>query len=197
MENKRDICNEDVNCNEEFKEKTSDEQELNSDEQELNCAHDDGEKENETPKTETIDEQSDKLEELNNRYMRLQADFVNYKKRIEREKKSIYDYALEDIIMELLPVIDNFERALLSVEDEDDGFYKGMKMIYSQLIEVLNNSGLEEIHAVDEKFDPNYHHAVFQEESDEYDEGTVMEVFQKGYKLNDKVIRPSMVKVAK
>lgn len=190
MANKHDICDENIDCNEEVEEKIGDEQELN-------CDHDDVEKENETSKTETIDEQSDKLEELNNRYMRLQADFVNYKKRIEREKKSVYDYALEGIIMKLLPVIDNFERALLGVEDEDDGFYKGMEMIYNQLIEVLNNSGLEEIHALDEEFDPNYHHAVFQEESDEYDEGTVMEVLQKGYKLNDKVIRPSMVKVAK
>lgn len=137
------------------------------------------------------------MEDLNNRFLRLQADFVNFKGRAEKEKESIYSYASEDILNSMLPVLDNFERALSSSTDTEDGFYKGMEMIYDQLIKVLNENGLEEIEALHEKFDPNYHHAVFQEESDEYEEGTIIEVFQKGYKLKDKVIRPSMVKVAK
>lgn len=137
------------------------------------------------------------IEEINERYLRLQADFVNYKKRIEKEKESIYSYASEEIINSLLPIVDNFERALSSSTNKEDSFYKGMDMIYKQLLEVLENNGLEEIEALHCEFDPNYHHAVFQEESEEYEEGIVLEVLQKGYKLNDKVIRPSMVKVAK
>lgn len=137
------------------------------------------------------------LEELNERYLRLQADFVNYKKRVEKEKESIYSYASEEIINSLLPIVDNFERALSSSSNKEDSFYEGMDMIYKQLLEVLGKNGLEEIEALHCEFDPNYHHAVFQEESEEHEEGIVLEVFQKGYKLNDKVIRPSMVKVAK
>lgn len=144
-----------------------------------------------------LESKTKEIEELNNRFLRLQADFVNFKTRVEKEKESIYSYASEDILNSMLPILDNFERALSSSTDVEDGFYKGMEMIYNQLIKVLSENGLEEIEALHEKFDPNYHHAVFQEESDEYEEGTVIEVFQKGYKLKDKVIRPSMVKVAK
>lgn len=144
-----------------------------------------------------LESKTKEIEELNNRFLRLQADFVNFKTRVEKEKESIYSYASEDILNSMLPILDNFERALSSSTDVEDGFYKGMEMIYNQLIKVLNENGLEEIEALHEKFDPNYHHAVFQEESDEYEEGTIIEVFQKGYKLKDKVIRPSMVKVAK
>ncbi|WP_416197742.1 MAG: Protein GrpE [Sporanaerobacter sp.] len=144
-----------------------------------------------------LESKTKEIEELNNRFLRLQADFVNFKTRVEKEKESIYSYASEDILNSMLPILDNFERALSSSTDVEDGFYKGMEMIYNQLIKVLSENGLEEIEALHEKFDPNYHHAVFQEESDEYEEGTIIEVFQKGYKLKDKVIRPSMVKVAK
>lgn len=144
-----------------------------------------------------LESKTKEIEELNNRFLRLQADFVNFKTRVEKEKESIYSYASEDILNSMLPILDNFERALSSSTDTEDGFYEGMEMIYNQLIKVLSENGLEEIEALHEKFDPNYHHAVFQEESDEYEEGTIIEVFQKGYKLKDKVIRPSMVKVAK
>lgn len=144
-----------------------------------------------------LESKEKEIKELNDGYLRLQADFINYKKRMEKERESIYSYASEEVINSLLPIVDNFERALSSSEDKEDGFYEGMDMIYKQLLEVLKDNGLEEIEALHSEFDPNYHHAVLQEESEEYDEGVVIEVFQKGYKLNDKVIRPSMVKVSK
>ena len=143
-----------------------------------------------------LKEKDEKIEELGNRFLRLQADFMNYKNRIEKDKESTIAYATEDIMNQLLPILDNFERALDSVEEED-GFYQGVKMIYEQIIKVLTDNGLKEIQCVGECFDPNLHHAVFMEESEDSEEGTVLEVFQKGYTLNDKVIRPSMVKVAK
>lgn len=138
-------------------------------------------------------------EELSNRYIRLQADFNNFKKRIEKEKESLYQYAAQEIITSLLPVMDNFDRALKvdTKETTVDNFYQGIDMVYNQLLESLKENGLEEINSVGEKFDPNYHHAVAQEENTDYEENVVIEVFLKGYKVKDKVIRPSMVKVSK
>ncbi|MFS8540823.1 MAG: nucleotide exchange factor GrpE [Tissierellales bacterium] len=154
--------------------------------------------EDEAKDQESVDESAElnqQIEDLNNKLMRLQADFINYKNRVEREKKNIYSYALEDIFSQLLPVLDNFERALNSME-KDNSYYEGVKMIYDQMLDVLKKNGLKEIDCLDKPFDPNFHHAVISEDSDK-EEGTILEVFQKGYMLNDKVIRPSMVKVAK
>lgn len=134
-------------------------------------------------------------EESDARYLRLMADFQNYKKRVEKEKKDLYSYANEKIIIELLSVLDNFERAL-EQETEGDGFKEGMEMIFKQLGDVLEKSGLAEIAALGENFDPNFHNAVMTEETEEYESGKVSGVMQKGYTLNGKVIRPSMVKVA-
>ena len=134
-------------------------------------------------------------EESDARYLRLMADFHNYKKRVEKEKKDLYSYANEKIIIELLSVLDNFERAL-EQETEGDGFKEGMEMIFKQLGDVLEKSGLAEIAALGEDFDPNFHNAVMTEETEEYESGKVSGVMQKGYTLNGKVIRPSMVKVA-
>lgn len=134
-------------------------------------------------------------EDESTRYMRLMADFQNYKKRIEKEKSDIYSYANEKIVTELLAVLDNFERAL-NHECSDSGFKEGMEMIFKQLFEALEKSGLEEIPALGEVFDPNFHNAVMTEDTDEYESGKVSGVLQKGYTLNGKVIRPTMVKVA-
>ena len=134
-------------------------------------------------------------EESDARYLRLMADFQNYKKRVEKEKKDLYSYANEKIIIELLSVLDNFERAL-EQETEGDGFKEGMEMIFKQLGDVLEKSGLAEIAALGEDFDPNFHNAVMTEETEEYESGKVSGVMQKGYTLNGKVIRPSMVKGA-
>ncbi len=129
------------------------------------------------------------------RYMRLMADFQNYKKRVEKEKSDIYSYANEKIVTELLNVLDNFERAL-DHECSDEGFKEGMDMIFKQLFDALEKSGLTEIPALGEEFDPNFHNAVMMEDTDEYESGKVSGVLQKGYTLNGKVIRPTMVKVA-
>lgn len=137
------------------------------------------------------------IEELNSKLLRLQADFVNFRKRAEKEKESTISYALESFVCSLLPIIDNFQRAMESESNKEDNFYKGIEMIYQQLMKVFNENGVEEIKSLGENFDPNFHHAVFMEESDEYEEGKITEVLQNGYILKDRVIRPSMVKVAK
>ncbi len=133
-------------------------------------------------------------EDENVKYLRLMADFQNYKKRVEKEKKDLYAYANEIIMNELLTVLDNFERAL--GHDDGEGFKEGIEMIFKQLGDVLEKSGLAEIPAMGEDFDPQKHNAVMTEDTDEYESGKVSEVMQKGYTLNGKVIRPSMVKVA-
>ena len=128
------------------------------------------------------------------RYLRLMADFQNYKKRVEKEKKDLYAYANENIMSDLLTVMDNFERAL--EHDADENFKEGIEMIFKQLQDALEKSGLAEIPALGEDFDPNVHNAVMAEETEDYESGKVSGVMQKGYTLNGKVIRPSMVKVA-
>ncbi len=145
---------------------------------------------------ETASEHEDEIEELNSKLLRLQADFINYRKRSEREREGLIDYGMETIICGLLPILDNFERALDSEVDRDNSFYQGIEMIQSQLIEFLKSNGVKEIDALNKPFDPNYHHAVLMEESEDADEGTVIGVLQKGYEFKEKVIRPSMVRVA-
>ncbi len=135
-------------------------------------------------------------QELNAKYLRLAADFQNFKKRVEKEKSDIYAYANEKIAVELLNVIDNFERALDHASDGNESYAEGMSKIFKQLSGVLEKSGVKEIQSAGEPFDPNFHHAVMTESSSEYESGTVTSVLQKGYTLNGKVIRAAMVKVA-
>ena len=139
-------------------------------------------------------EKAEPEEDENSRYLRLMAEFQNYKKRVAKEKQDLYSYANEKIVTELLAVGDNFERALQQ-EAGDEGFKEGMELIFKQLGDVLEKSGLKEIEALGEDFDPNLHNAVMTEESEEYESGKVSGVLQKGYTLNGKVIRASMVKV--
>lgn len=139
-------------------------------------------------------QQKEEDEALNTKYLRLMADFQNYKRRAEKEKGDIYAYANEKLVTQLLDVIDSFERALMH-ESADESFAEGMKMIFKQLTGVLEKAGLEEINALGEDFDPNFHNAVMMEDNADYESGKVTEVMQKGYLLNKKVIRPSMVKV--
>lgn len=150
--------------------------------------------EKEEPEQEQPEAEKEPEEDESTRYMRLMADFQNYKKRVEKEKSDIYSYANEKLAVELLAVLDNFERAL-EHEGEDASFKEGMEMIFKQLYGVMEKAGLEEIAALGEEFDPNFHNAVMTEESGEYESGKVSGVMQKGYTLNGKVIRPSMVKV--
>ena len=155
---------------------------------------------NKEPAGETEDtkpKQDEKDEALETKYLRLMADFQNYKRRSEKEKADVYAYANEKIVVQLLDVIDNFERALDCTDTSEKGFAEGMKMIFKQLKDVLKNSNVEEIEALGLDFDPNFHNAVMMEDTDEYESGKVSAVLQKGYPLNGRVIRASMVKVAK
>ena len=128
--------------------------------------------------------------------MRLMAEFQNFKRRSEKEKSEVYARANEKVVTDLLAVADNFERALASGTEANEGFAKGMEMIFKQLQDVMTKAGAEEIKALGEDFDPNFHNAVMMEDSEEYESGKVSAVLQKGYTLNGRVIRPSMVKVA-
>ena len=146
---------------------------------------------------EVTNESSDdeKYQDLMDKFMRLQADFANYKRRTEAQKTEYVELGVKKIVNDLLPVLDNFERALDSIE-EKDSTYDGILMIKNQLTDVLKKEGIVEMKALGEEFDPTYHHAVLTEDSDEYDSGYVIEVLQKGYLINDKTLRPAMVKVS-
>jgi len=140
-------------------------------------------------------EKPEQEEELQTRYLRLAADFQNFKRRTEKEKTDIYAYANEKLVTELLDVIDSLERAL-AADASENTLADGVKMILKQLQGVLEKNGLEEIKAEGEVFDPNFHHAVMLEADAEHESGKITTVLQKGYVLNKKVIRPAMVKVA-
>ncbi|MBO8136726.1 MAG: nucleotide exchange factor GrpE [Desulfotomaculum sp.] len=137
------------------------------------------------------------VEEYYNRMIRIQADFDNFRRRTRQEKEELLKYSREEIIKELLPVLDNFERALASADKPGEEFVSGVKMIYRQLQDILRKEGLEVIPAVGEQFDPNKHEAVMQVDSEEHDENVIVEELRCGYMLKGKVIRPAMVKVAK
>ncbi len=145
-----------------------------------------------------IIELENKISEQEDRYLRLVAEFDNYKKRNARLYESIVQSAREGLISPLLEVIDNFERAMESSEDSDvKSFKKGTKLIYQQLNELLSKEGVEPIEAVGREFNPNLHEAVMQVESDEYPEGIIAGEVARGYKVKDKVIRFSKVVVSK
>ena len=126
----------------------------------------------------------------------LMEDEMDEEKRFEKERADIYQFANEDLVKGLLEVIDNFERALEASKDDDSKFKEGMEMIFKQLMGALEKAGVSEIKALGEEFDPNFHNAVMMEETDEFESNKVSGVMQKGYTLNSRVIRPSMVKVA-
>lgn len=141
-----------------------------------------------------FNEKNQKLDELTDTLKRLQAEFENFKKRTEKEKAEFMEYANAGMISNLLPVIDTFEIAFKNTNDKDK-FIEGMKMVYAQLHTLLEAEGLKPIKALGEKFDP-YKHEVLLKEQSEKPEDTILEEFQKGYMLNDKVIRHSKVKIS-
>lgn len=161
-----------------------------------------GEKDGEAPAEEKggFDE---KLAELNDRNLRLMAEFENYRKRTEKEKEQMFENGAKSVIEKVLPVIDNFERALDmsgsggEAGNEADPFMEGMQKIYRQLMDELSKLGVKPIEAVGCEFNPEYHNAVMQVDSDEYESGVVASEMQKGYMYNDNVVRHSMVGVAK
>ncbi|RLI92745.1 MAG: nucleotide exchange factor GrpE [Candidatus Altiarchaeales archaeon] len=134
------------------------------------------------------------LREKEEDILRLRADFENYRKQLDREKEEFARMANEKLITQLLDVVDNFERAIPTIKDEET--MKGIKMVYRQFYKILEENGLKKIDALGKKFDPYYHEVLMREESDKED-GTIIEEFQPGYMLKEKVIRHSKVKVAK
>ncbi len=145
--------------------------------------------------TSDLDEQKKKTDEYFEHLKRNMAEFDNYKKRMNKEKESMYYTVTADVVSNLLPIIDNFEKAL-NIDSKDNEYKNGMNMIHTELIEMLNKLGVKEIEALGTTFDPNFHEAVMHEEDEKKGEKEVVEVFRKGYILNDRVIRHSMVKVA-
>lgn len=136
-----------------------------------------------------------KIEELVDQVKRQMAEFENFRKRTEKEKSSMYEMGATAVVEKILPVIDNFERGLLSAPEGDDPFTQGMKMIYKQLVDELEKLGVKPIEALGKEFDPNFHNAVMQVESEEYETGFVAQELQKGYMYRDTVVRYSMVAV--
>jgi molecular chaperone GrpE len=144
-------------------------------------------------------EQAKKAAEENyQRFLRTQADFDNFRRRTQKEKEEFAKYASLKLIEQLLPVVDNFERALAASKDNNDfeSLAKGVNMIFRQLEQVLTSEGLQAMETVGTPFNPEYHQAIMQVESEEHEEGIVVEEVQKGYMLKDKVLRPAMVKVS-
>lgn len=147
---------------------------------------------------EAITKLKQELENLQARYLRVQADFDNYRKRTIQEKQADAKYRSQTLAELLLPVLDNFERALVvkTTNEESEAILKGVEMVYRQFLEALKQEGIEEVEALGEPFDPHKHQAVAQEKSEEHESGIVIEVLQKGYRLKDRIIRPAMVKVS-
>ena len=133
------------------------------------------------------------------RYLRAQADFDNFRRRTLKEKEDLAKFASMKLVSDLVPVLDNFERAIAAntADSASDSFTKGVDMIYRQFLGVLEQEGLAAMNAVGQPFNPELHQAVMQVDSDEYEEGTVVEELQKGYTLKERVLRPAMVKVSK
>lgn len=149
-------------------------------------------------KKEKKDKKDEKIEELTDRVRRQMAEFDNFRKRTEKEKTQMFETGAKSIVEKILPVVDNFERGLAAVTEEEKGtpFVEGMEKIYKQMMTVLEEAGVKPIEAVGQEFDPNLHNAVMHVEDEEFGENIIAEEFQKGYTYRDSVVRHSMVKVA-
>ena len=149
-------------------------------------------------KKENKDPKDAKIEELTDRLQRNMAEFDNYRKRTEKEKSAMFEIGARDIIEKILPVVDNFERGLAAVPEEDKGapFAEGMEKIYKQLMKTLEDAGVKPIEAVGQPFDPNFHNAVMHIDDESLGENTIAMELQKGYTYRDTVVRHSMVQVA-
>lgn len=174
--------------NEEDKKEASDSQSEETTENGENTEVKDSEKE---------DAAQAEIKSLNDRLLRLQADFLNYKARTEKEKISTYTNAVSDLLLDLLPVVDNFDRALQADSTDGNAYKEGVQMVYTQFMSILDKKGLKEIAALHQPFDHNVHYGVGFEPSEEFADDTVIDVLQKGYTVNEKCIRPAMVRIAK
>lgn len=189
----RELNNEDV-----LEKEVTDE--VKEDVAEENISENENEEKKEPAKEPTIEEKLEEAEkkakENYDKWLRQLAEFENFRKRSNAEKTGMYNSGVRDTVEKLLPVIDNFERAVEMAEDKESSTYKGVEMILKQFLEILISIGVEEIPALGEPFDPNFHSAIMHIDDESCDDNVIVEVFQKGYKHSDKVIRPSMVKVA-
>jgi molecular chaperone GrpE len=150
------------------------------------------------PAADPIETLQQEKQALQDRLLRTAAEFDNYRKRIDRERREQADAAAADILADLLPIVDDLERALHSRAGGDaDAYRKGVELIHKQMMDLLRKRGVKRIEPVGADFDPNYHQAVIQEVSPDHREGEVMEVLRSGYMLGDRLLRPAMVKVAK
>jgi molecular chaperone GrpE len=141
---------------------------------------------------------TEELKEMSEKYLRLYAEFDNYKKRVNKDKEELLKYGQESLLYELLTVIDNLELALKHASDEvSTGLIQGVEITYKELMKTLEKFGLTAVEAEGENFDPSVHHAMSQVERDDVEENIVVEEYRKGYKLKDKVLRPSLVSVSK
>ncbi len=181
--------------------------EENAEETEADGAEKDAESSEETGKSEKKklfgkknkkDKKDEKIDELTDRLTRQMAEFDNFRKRTEKEKAQMYEIGAKDIIEKILPVVDNFERGLTSVPEEERStpFVEGMEKIYKQLMTTLEGIGVKQIEAVGQEFNPDLHNAVMHVDDEELGENIIAEEFQKGYTYRDSVVRHSMVKVA-
>ncbi|MCR5195699.1 MAG: nucleotide exchange factor GrpE [Pseudobutyrivibrio sp.] len=142
------------------------------------------------------DKKDEQIEQLTDRVTRQMAEFENFRRRTEQEKSQMFNMGAKNIIEKILPVVDNFERGLATVEEGADPFSDGMLMIYKQMLTTLEEAGVKPIEAVGQEFNPDFHNAVMHVEDEEVGENVVVEEFQKGYMFGDTVVRHSMVKVA-
>ena len=179
---------------------SSNDVENNPSEEELNnesTSEHDNEDKNDQSKDEEIQQLQLKANENEEKYLRLYAEFENYKRRIRNENETNKKYQAQPVLTDILPTIDNIERAL-QIEGDDESFKslkKGVQMIHESLLRALKDNGLEGIESEGQEFDPNFHQAVVQDDNPDFNSGEITQELQKGYKLKDRVLRPSMVKV--
>ncbi|WP_306430723.1 nucleotide exchange factor GrpE [Bacillus sp. EB106-08-02-XG196] len=185
--------------NEEVESETNEQVELTNEEVEtvFDEAGDSNEDSTDVDYAAEIQNLTSKLEEADNRYLRLQADFDNFRRRTRLDIEAGEKYKAQKLVTELLPALDNFERALQIEADNEQSrsLLQGMEMVYRSLVDALKKEGVEAIEAVGKEFDPNFHQAVMQGEDENFGSNIVSAEFQKGYMLKDRVIRPSMVQV--
>ncbi|EGQ3609420.1 nucleotide exchange factor GrpE [Staphylococcus pseudintermedius] len=197
----------DVRKDEEIKETESQETTETSElevENEQVAVNQDSENENDASNDETQDPKDEEIASLKaevdakeEQYLRLYAEFENYKRRIQNEAQTQKKYQAQKVLTDVLPALDNFERAL-KIEGDDESFNalkKGVEMVYESLLKALEDNGLEKIKTEGEQFDPNFHQAVMQDENPDFESGQITEELQAGYQLKDRVLRASMVKV--
>lgn len=186
-------------CEEEAAEEKTSEEDTDVPEEEKETSEEGGAKKKKFfEKKNKKDKKDEKIEELTDKLTRQMAEFDNYRKRTEKEKSAMYEIGAKDVVEKILPVVDNFERGLQSVseEEKENPFVQGMDKIYKQMMTTLEEIGVKPIEAVGQEFNPDFHNAVMHIEDEEFGENIIAEEFQKGYTYRDSVVRHSMVKVA-